>query len=136
MMSSNSSLYVWAEAMEILRGSEQLQQRRHFFGAEEDIPCWEPPVDLYEHNGLLRLLVALPGVLANNLSVMLDQGMVVIRGERPLPGAGEFTTLHRVEVPYGRFERTVTLPVGEFRLEGQMLDAGCLVVLIRRAAYE
>jgi hypothetical protein len=63
--------WAWAEALELLRGAEQLQRRFFQLGAL-DAPGWEPPVDLYETADGLTLSVSLPGVSANALEVFLE----------------------------------------------------------------
>ena len=76
---------MWAEALELLQNAERLQRQFFRVGALHGAPCWEPPVDLYEGENELRLLVALPGVTAQQLEVVLAPGVIVVRGERSLP---------------------------------------------------
>lgn len=124
---------MWADALELLQSGERL---RHRFFVVGKMPCWEPPVDLYEHGNELRLLVALPGVAAEQLEVVLEQGLtevtIVVRGERPVPAELRGGSIHRLEIPYGRFERRVALPAGGFRLLQQVLQNGCLILILRR----
>src|SRR5712692_7692749 len=68
--------WVWAEALELLRGAEKLQRRFFQIGAVE-APGWEPPVDLYETGDGLTLCVGLPGVAADELEVSLESRTVV-----------------------------------------------------------
>jgi len=104
---------VWAEALELLRGAEKLQRRFFQLGAAE-APGWEPPVDLYETGDGLTLCVALPGVAADEIEVSLEAGTVVVRGERAFPGAFQRAIIYRLEIPYGRFERRIALPAGQY----------------------
>jgi HSP20 family protein len=39
--------------------------------------------------------------------------------------------IHRLEIPYGRFERRIPLPPGNYRLHEQFLEDGCLVLVLR-----
>jgi HSP20 family molecular chaperone IbpA len=123
--------WVWAEALELLRGAERLQRRVFQLGAAE-APGWEPPVDLYEAGDQLTLLVALPGVAAHELEVLLEAGTVVVRGERAFPAGFQRATIYRLEVPYGRFERRIELPPGHYQLIDQRLQDGCLALDLRR----
>ena len=123
--------WVWAEALELLRGTERLQRRFFQVGAAE-APGWEPPVDLYETGDGLTLSVALPGVAASELEVSLESGSVVVRGERAFPVEYQRAIIYRLEIPYGRFERRIVLPAGQFQLVDRRLADGCLTLDLRR----
>lgn len=92
----------------------------------KSIPCWEPPVDLYEQGGELKLLVALPGVDFDALEVVLEKDAVVVRGKRPLHSNLQRAAIYRLEIPYGCFERRIPLPQGRFSLREQ----GCLMLVL------
>ncbi|MDP3438002.1 MAG: hypothetical protein U0989_14295 [Azonexus sp.] len=85
MRSDDSVLWVWAEALQLLRGVEQRQRQFFAVVSSRSLPCWEPPVDAYEHDGELQLLSALPGVMASQVEVVFDQDGLLIRGQRPMP---------------------------------------------------
>jgi HSP20 family molecular chaperone IbpA len=122
---------VWAEALELLRGAEKLQ-RRIFQIAAAGAPGWEPPVDLYETADGLTLCVALPGVAADELEVFLESGTIVVRGERAFPVEYQRAIIYRLEIPYGRFERRIVLPGGQYQLVDRLLANGCLKLALRR----
>ena len=124
-------LWVWTEALELLRGAEKLQRRFYQLGAAE-APCWEPSVDLYEVGDQLTLCVALPGVAADELEVSLESGTVIVRGERAFPVAYQGAIIYRLEIPYGRFERRIALPAGHYELVDRRLEQGCLTLGLRR----
>jgi len=123
--------WMWAEALELLRGAEQLQRRFFQLGAAE-APAWEPPVDLYETSEGLTLCVALPGVAGGDLEISVESGTVVIRGERAFPVEHERAVIYRLEIPYGRFERRIELPAGQYRLVDRRLANGCLTLDLQR----
>ena len=123
---------MWAEALELLQDAERLQRQFFQIGAVRGAPCWEPPVDLYENGNELRLLVALPGVTPPQVEVLFAPSLIVVRGERSLPANSRGAAIHRLEIPYGRFERRVALPAGAFELIDQRLELGCLVLGLRR----
>ena len=123
---------MWAEALELLHDAERLQRQFFRVGVLEGRPCWEPPVDLYETGEGLRLLIALPGVKPQQVEVVLAPGQILVRGERSLPASSRRAAIHRLEIPYGRFERRVALPAGEFEPVDQRLEQGCLVLELRR----
>src|SRR5437899_11945688 len=102
-------LWVWAEALELLRGAEKLQRRFFQLDAAEAL-CWEPSVDLYETGDQLTLCVALPGVTAGGMEVSLRSGAVGVRGERAFPADYQRATIYRLEIPHGRLERRIAAP--------------------------
>jgi HSP20 family molecular chaperone IbpA len=63
---------------------------------------------------------------------VLAQNSIVVRGERSLPANSRRAAIHRLEIPYGQFERRIALPTGEFALIDQRLEHGCLVLTMRR----
>jgi HSP20 family molecular chaperone IbpA len=66
--------------------------------------------------------------------VSFDGGVLVVRGERPLPAEYHEGAIRRLELPYGRFERRIAIPAGHFELHEQRFENGCLVLGLRRAA--
>jgi HSP20 family molecular chaperone IbpA len=122
---------VWAEALDLLRGAEKLHRRIFQIGAA-GAPGWEPPVDLYETADGLTLCVALPGVATDELEVFLESGTIVVRGERAFPVEYQRAIIYRLEIPYGRFERRIVLPAGQYQLVDRRLANGCLKLALRR----
>jgi HSP20 family protein len=72
-----------------------------------------PPVDVYETPDSIVIRVAVPGAEATTLGLTIEEDTVTLRGETPVPGTrwGDRTVVHWQEIPYGRFERTVPVPV-------------------------
>ena len=132
MRSRDPASWMWAEALELLQDAERLQRQFFRIGVRQGTPCWEPPVDLYESGDGLSLLVALPGVTPQQLEVVLASNLIIVRGERSLPANSRRAAIHRLEIPYGRFERRIALPAGAFELIDQRLEHGCLVLELRR----
>ena len=124
---------MWAEACELLDRADRLH--RQFFQpvrAQARCPTWEPPMDVVETEGELWILVALPGVAAEDLEVAVDQGVVIIAGVRPMPEPFRDGVVHRLEIPYGRFERRVSLPPGRYETGRRDLIDGCLTLSLRK----
>lgn len=134
MRSGERNIWVWAEALDLLRGSERLQRRIFAIETSQSPPCWQPAVDLFQDGDEVTLLVALPGVDSRLIEVELDATGVLVGGERPMPSACHRAAIHRLEIPYGRFERRITLPPGHFSLHQQFLENGCLVLVLRQLA--
>jgi HSP20 family molecular chaperone IbpA len=117
-----------AEACALLDRAEQLH-RQFFEPAREGArPRWEPPIDVLETERQLRIIVALPGVAPEAVQVQTEGGILTILGSRPLPGRGENANIVRLEIPYGRFERRITLQLNRLRLAERELVNGCLVL--------
>src|SRR5262245_26991354 len=131
----DSSKSMWAEALEMLDEADRLQRR--FFEVtvrSTAAPRWEPPVDVFESEDEVWLFYALPGVQPAQVDVVLDGADLVVRGDRQLPPVARTTTIRRLELPHGRFERRITLPTGRYERITQQLDQGCLVIGLRRIA--
>ena len=132
--------WIWADALTLLDEAERL--RRQFFrlrrgvGADAgagfaDLPAWEPPADLIETDEGLWVFVALPGVAAEDVTITLSPGVLVVSAFRRFPAAGYGARIHRVEIPYGRFERHLALPTDRLELTERSLCDGCLTLAFR-----
>jgi HSP20 family protein len=79
-------------------------------------PGWTPAVDMYETDDSLVVLIELAGVDADKTEVHAEPSMLTIRGVRrerhDAQDPDEQRTYHALEIPYGRFERSVRLPAG------------------------
>lgn len=126
--------WMWAGTVDLLDQAERL--RRQFFrlaaSAERAQPRWEPPVDVYADEEQVLIEVALPGVPAERMELILGPGEIVVRGDRRLPSHPAGTELKRLEIPYGRFERRLSLGPGQWELVGRNLVDGCLQLLLVR----
>jgi HSP20 family molecular chaperone IbpA len=119
---------MWAEACALLKQAEQLH-RQFFEPAREGARTvrWEPPVDIFETERELWIIAALPGVAPEAVRVEIEGPTLVIAGSRPLPTKGRNANIVRLEIPYGRFERRITLS-SRLRLAERELLNGCLVL--------
>ena len=79
-------------------------------------PVWTPAMDIYETDSALVVLLDLAGVDATRTEVHAEPHLLVVRGmrrERDSAGSTEEErSYHALEIPYGRFERSVRLPPG------------------------
>jgi len=125
---------MWADAVNMLEQADRLH--RQFFRLAQGPakgPTWEPPVDIFETDRQISVLVSLPGVEPDQVKVLIEGGHLTIIGERPMP-APAFTHIRRIEIPYGRFERRIALPSGQFRIQETRLAHGCLVLSLLKLA--
>lgn len=119
---------MWAEACALLKQAEQLH--RQFFEPSREgarAARWEPPVDVFETERELWIIAALPGVAPDAVHVEIEGGSLSIAGVRPLPSKGRNANIVRLEIPYGRFERRITLSP-RLRLAERQLLNGCLIL--------
>ncbi len=119
---------MWTQALGALVRAERLH--REVFRPVS--AGWEPPVDLLETDDALVIVAALPGVQTADVELLIGNGEVAIIGQRRQPAGLRAARVHRMELPYGRFERRILLPPGAYELSGRDLRDGCLVVTLRR----
>jgi HSP20 family protein len=77
-------------------------------------PVWTPALDMYETDDAFVVLLDLAGVDAAQTEVQAEPHVLRVRGVRSeRHGANNAQrSYHALEIPYGRFERTVRLPPG------------------------
>jgi len=104
---------MWTEALALLEQADRLH--RQFFRASlaEQVHAWEPPVDIIETGEEVRVQIALPGVSADAITVSVEPGGVTVSALRAFPCREEGAYMHRIEIPYGRFERRLQLPLND-----------------------
>ncbi|UXY13753.1 Hsp20/alpha crystallin family protein [Chitiniphilus purpureus] len=124
MRSRDLSSWMWGDALSLLEQAERLHQR---FCRTERHPTWEPPVDVLEDEHTLVVYVALPGVPASAVQVRFHPAGVTVSGVRRFPGAPS-ARIHRIEIPYGHFERHILLPLDALEPAPPHLADGCLVL--------
>jgi HSP20 family protein len=72
---------------------------------------WVPAVDIYEtDNHDLVLRAELPGMAREEIEVSVENGTVVIKGEKTFDPAVKEEHYRRIERSYGTFHRSFTLP--------------------------
>lgn len=124
--------WMWAEACEALTRAERLHRQFFRIGPSSTRPVWEPPIDIFETAGEVWILAALPGIEAPLVEIGVEDGVLVITGERPKPTSNRVAAIHRMEIPFGRFERRIALPPGRFELARRDLALGLLTIALRK----
>jgi HSP20 family protein len=119
---------MWADACAAMDRADRL--RRQFF--HHGTSRWEAPIDVFETDEALSILIALPGVELDKISVTLNAGTLTVTGERPLPPELRNARILRMEIPYGRFERRIELPPVPFQISGRHLANGCLMLRLQK----
>ena len=95
--------------------------------------AWEPPVDVLETDHAVLVLAALPGVDIGEVKALINQGELFISGTRTYPAEIRTATIHRLELPQGRFERRIPLPPGRYNTIHRSASNGCLLVTLQKA---
>lgn len=81
---------------------------QEFHSEPEDSP-WRPYVDIYERSDAIVVVVELPGVRGDDLSVSVDKGILTIQGVRHKEIPPDAVHVHQMEIPHGPFRRTIKL---------------------------
>jgi HSP20 family molecular chaperone IbpA len=89
---------------------------------------WEPPVDIAETDSEILITVALPGVDPDALKVTVDADGVSVVGFRRPSAIPRGSRVHRLEIPYGKFERRIRVPATRLQLDQSELANGCLTL--------
>ena len=123
---------MWSEALSVLDRADRLH--RQFF--THAVNAWEPPVDVVEAGDEIRLQIAVPGVPADSITIALDPGGVTVSALRAFSCREEGAHIHRIEIPYGRFERHIQLPLEDpylpLELVKKELANGVLTLTFRK----
>lgn len=125
--------WMWSNALAALERMEQAQ-RQIFQPRGVRAPTWEPPVDVLETEHEVLIYVALPGVDAREVKAVIEGATLVVSGRRVLPASLQHASIHRLELPQGRFERRVPLPAGHYAGSHVASERGCLVISLEKAA--
>ena len=136
MSSRNPTDWMWAQACELIEQAERMH--RQFFrltSTERTEAVWEPPVDVFEDEREVVIIVALPGVTEERIEVITESGELIVRAESRLPFAGSRRAVRRLEIPYGYFERRIRLPEASLEAGTRELADGCLILRLRKIGW-
>ncbi len=71
---------------------------------------WTPGCDIYEDEEGVSLRFELAGVDPKDVDIRFENGVLTIRGERKLENEEKRESYHRIELGYGTFTRSFSLP--------------------------
>jgi HSP20 family protein len=127
---------MWGEALSLLEQADRLHRQFFRVAGADSAHSWEPPADIVESEDLLQVHVALPGVSPGSITIILEPGGVVVSALRAFPCRESGAHIHRIEIPYGRFERRIALPLHDpympIELVAKELVDGLLTLTFRR----
>jgi HSP20 family protein len=72
---------------------------------------WMPVCDVWETKDDVVISVELPGVNEKDVNVSITGDLLTVKGERRWEQSAKDDSHHRLERAYGKFERTVQLPM-------------------------
>ncbi|MBI3967483.1 MAG: Hsp20/alpha crystallin family protein [Chloroflexi bacterium] len=72
--------------------------------------AWAPKIDVFEKNGDMIVKAELPGIKKEDVQITLEDGYLVLRGERKAESEVKEQDYYRTERSYGQFYRCVPLP--------------------------
>ena len=83
-----------------------------FFGQTDQARRWVPPMDLVEAEDHFLLKADLPGLTEGDVDIEVQDGTLMISGERKAEHAQREGGWYRLERAFGSFNRSLTLPDG------------------------
>lgn len=99
--------------------------------------AWLPTTDVFEKDGTVVVKAEMPGLKKEDIEISLEQGDLVISGERHAESAVKEAAYYRMERSYGSFYRRI--PLG-FEVKPEQIQArytdGVLEVQVPRPAQE
>ena len=95
---------------------------------------WTPSVDISETDQEYRIKMEIPGVQKEDVDVSINQGVLMIHGERKSEKEEQGEKYHRVERAYGSFARSFSLPedVDDNGIDARFKD-GMLFLKLRKS---
>jgi HSP20 family protein len=71
---------------------------------------WTPACDIFEDGDAVTLRFELAGVDPKDVDIRYENGVITLRGERKMEKEEKKENYHRVEMSYGSFTRSFSLP--------------------------
>ncbi|MCE4547498.1 MULTISPECIES: Hsp20/alpha crystallin family protein [unclassified Caballeronia] len=71
---------------------------------------FQPRIDVVDEGKVLRVTAELPGMEREDVSVSVEDGTLVLRGEKKQDVRSEEDGCYRLERAHGRFTRTIPMP--------------------------
>jgi HSP20 family protein len=95
---------------------------------------WTPALEVHEDKEGYTVRTELPGMKREEIEVSIQDGTLVISGERKAETVKEGTEVHRQERNFGKFTRVLTLPaaVAAEKVKASYKD-GILTVVVPKA---
>lgn len=101
---------------------------------DQEAGAWSPPVDILEKGDEIILKMEVPEVDQKAIDIKIEGNVLTIKGERRLEEGTKREDYHRLERPYGRFNRSFSLPttVDQGKVKAGHMDGILRVVLPKK----
>lgn len=94
-------IWMWARACALVDQAARIQQQFFRPATSRGLPiAWEPPADVFESEGEIVVVIAMPGVIAERMQIDSEPGVLVVRGSRSLPIVGAGHVVRQLERLY------------------------------------
>jgi len=111
--------------------------RRFGFGdtddemAEYDNAVWTPLSDIAEDENSYKIKLDLPGIKKEDVKISYENGLLSISGERKQEKENKNSKYHRVEISYGKYFRSFTLPskIKEDKIDAEFRDGQLMITI-------
>jgi HSP20 family protein len=135
MTSRKTTDWMWTQASDLLDQAERMHRKLFRLSAPaHSCAIWEPPVDVFEDERELIVVIALPGVSPEQAEISFEAGHLLVRANCAIPLSARRRAVWRLEIPYGRFERSVALPALRFASSRNEFRDGYLIVHLEKVA--
>jgi HSP20 family protein len=83
-------------------------------GSEQQVSgaLWAPAIEVSQQQNNYVVRAELPGLKPEDVRIDVENDALVLQGERKFEREEERGGVHRTEIRYGRFNRTIPLPEG------------------------
>jgi len=99
----------WRELARVQDEMGRILDDRMAYRAGESLG-WTPAADIYEDEEGLTLRFDLAGVEPKDVDIRFENGVLTLKGERQLEKEEKKDNYHRIELSYGAFNRSFSLP--------------------------
>ena len=80
------------------------------YGRTSESMGWTPACDIYEDGDEVIVRAELAGVDPKDVDIRFENGVLTVKGERKLEKEEKRDNYHRLELAYGTFTRSFSLP--------------------------
>jgi HSP20 family protein len=103
-----------------------------------DASPWRPFIDIYERTDNIIVVVELPGVTKDDVSVTVEKGILSISGFRHKEIPQEAEHVHQMEIPHGPFKRSIKLhgSANIAKIQADFKDGFLTIQIPRKASHE
>ncbi len=96
--------------------------------------AWSPPVDIVERGNEVVMKVDLPEVTQSEIDIRVEEGTLIVQGQRKFVKESAEENYVQIERPYGTFRRTFSIPrtIDQESIKASYKDGVLRIVLHRK----